>query len=325
MARKIFAVVALFVVCYLGAHFYIRHKNTVTDDVTKVGRLASCQPNDARAITIEQRVEGKPVELRFERVDRPPPGVPSVTAVERWIWVMRTPVAGVADPATVRRIVSTMCGLYDPRDVRADEFRPETATRRLAHRVEITFENGKTSSVEFGALADSATVVHYAGPEGERTVRIPQDFLQVTSRPTGEYKNLRVMRLDADNIQQTTLSIDGKERFTLERAGSDWKVLNDGKMLGQGSDEAGKFLNRVSTLLAIGVVSEDFPDERCAAIPTKVKVSLLDISGRQEVVRFAYGPAGDVLACSSMGAQEFKVHRDMVPYLEITPKSILKK
>lgn len=325
MARKILGLVFLFVVCYLGMHFYIRHKNTVTDDVTKIGRLAECQPNDARVVTVQQYNDGKPVELRFERIDHPAAGVPAVAAVERWIWVMRTPVAGVADPAAVRRIISTLCELYDPQPVRAEEFRPETATRRLARKVEVAFDNGRTSTVEFGMLTDRSTVVRYSGPEGDKVVRIPDGFVEVASLPTGEYKNLRVMRLEADNIQQAVLNIDGKERFTLERAGADWKVLQDGKMLGRASDEAGKFINRVSTLRAIGVISEDFPGEACSRLAPKVKVNLLDISGRQEVVRYAYGATGDVIACSSLGAQEFKVHRDMVPYLEINAKSLLAK
>jgi len=325
MARKILGLVFLFVVCYLGMHFYIRHKNTITDDVTKIGRLAECQPNDARVVTIQQNTDGKPLELRFERIDRPLPGVPAVAAVERWIWVMRTPVSGVADPAAVRRIISTLCELYDPQPVRAADFEPETATRRLARKVEVTFENGKTSTVEFGKLVSRSTVIRYGGPEGDRAVRIPDSFLEVVSLPPGEYKNLRVMRLEADSIQQAVLSVDGRDRFTLERAGADWKVLQGGKVLGGGSNEASKFLNRVSTLRAIGVVSEDYPEERCARLAPKVRVSLFDISGRQEVVRYAYGPAGDVLACSSLGAQEFKIHRDMIPYLEISAQSLLEK
>jgi len=325
MARKISLLFVLFIACYMAAHYYIRYKNTVTDDVTKLGRLANCQPNDARAIKIEQATDGKMQALLFERTDKPAPGIPAVAAMEHWSWVMRSPESGVADPTAIRRIASTLCELYDPVPVRAEEFRPETSPRRLARRVEFTFERGPVAVVEFGADLDRSTVIHYQGPEGDKMVRIPDRFLEVVSLPLADFKNMRVMRLETDNIQQATLTIDGKERFSLERAGADWNVLSQGKTVGSGSEEAVKFLNRISTLRGIGVLAEDFTEEKCAQLKPRAVVKVLDLTGREETVRFLYGKAGgDITACSSLGTQEFKVHHDMLPFLDVSLKSIKK-
>ena len=325
MARKIFTVVALFVVCYMAAHFYIRYKNTVTDDVSKIGRLVECQPNDARTITIWRNIEGRMEELRFERLDQPEPGLPAVTAVARWDWAMRAPSNGVADPTTMRRIASTLCELYDPVPVRAEEFHPEILTRRLARRVVVSLDGGRTATVEFGALADRSTVIRFSGIGPPRLVRITDRFLEVVSLPAGDYKNLRVMRLETDNIQSAKLTIDGKERFSLERAGADWKVLLRGKAVGDGSEEAMKFLNRISTLRGIGVEAEGFPPEKCAALKAYAVVSALGIAGRQETLRFDFGPKGDIMACSSLGAQEFRVHHDMAQFLDVPLKRVVVK
>ncbi|MGG2324687.1 hypothetical protein, partial [Salmonella enterica] len=90
----------------------LRWKNTVYDDVTKIGRLVECQPNDFRSLEITLTGEGASGELRFERVDQPEAGVPAVTQVGRWRWRMVRPVRGEADADHVRRVASTICELY---------------------------------------------------------------------------------------------------------------------------------------------------------------------------------------------------------------------
>lgn len=327
MAKKILAIVFLFVAFYMGAHFYIRWKNTVTDDVTKISRMVECQPNDLRSLVIQQAVEGKTEELRLERVDQPETGVPAVTAMARWEWRFTQPVTGEADPTLVRRIASTICELYDPIPVRPDDFHPEVSPNRLARRVEAKLvAEGKEQTVafEFGVLADRNTVIRYHDGSGkERTYKIPDRFLQVASVPPEGLRNLRVMKIEADNVQQATLKIDGKERFTLERAGADWKVLQAGKEKGEGSEEAERFVNRLSTLRALDVESPAYSSSDCLAAKAKVVFSVHAIGGREETLRFDYGRGGDVAGCSTLGSQKFRVHRDLVKYLEIPVGKVL--
>lgn len=325
MARKLFGIVGIFLAFYLAAHFYIRWKNTVTDDVTKIGRLVECQPNDAHAIAITQAVDGRSEDLLFERVDQPEPGVPALMAAARWEWRMKAPTAGVADPSILRRVASTLCELYDPIPVRAEDYGVETSPRRLARKVEVTLADNKKVSVEFGALVDRATVIRYRGFGKERTVRIPDRFLETVSLSPQDFRNMRVMRTEADNVQRMQLSLDGKERFTIERAGADWKVLLGGKEKGDGSEAAEKFLNRISTLRAIGLESENFSGKDCAALKFRASVAVLDIVGHEEQVRFDYGPAGNLIACSTQGTQKFRVHRDLLPFLDVSLKSVLAK
>jgi hypothetical protein len=328
MARKLLGLFLIFFVFYMSAHYYIRWRNTVTDDVTKIGRLVECQPNDVRAITIHQLTGGREEDLAFERLDHPEPGIPAVAAVDRWQWKMKTPVAGEADPAVIRRIASTLCELYDPIPVRASDFKPETLTRRLGRQLDATLAtpSGEAKvSVDFGALTDRTTVIRYRGFGKESTVRIPDLFLETVSLPVDDYRNKKVMRTDADNVQQATLVIDGKERFTLERAGADWKVLLGGKEKGEGSDEAAKFVNRVSTVRAIGIDSEGISPQDCSALKARAVVDVRDVLGKVEEVRFAYGPRTDVTACSSLGSQKFHVHHDLVPFLDVPLKMVLKK
>ena len=47
--------------------------------------------------------------------------------------------------------------------------------------------------------------------------------------------------------------------------------------------------------------------------------------GQEEEARFAYGPKGDVTACSSLGTQKFRVHRDLIPFLDVPLKAVRAK
>jgi hypothetical protein len=329
MARKLILLIALFVAFYLAAHLYIRRRNTVTDDVTKIFRLVECQPNDVKSLTIQQNNEGKAQEIHFERLDKPEPGIPAVTAVSRWEWKLASPPGGEADPVLVRRIASTICELYEPIPVRDEFFGLKSATRRLARKVTAALSGENTDryiSFEFGAMNDRSTVVHFDdGAHGVRAYKIPDRFLQVTSLPPEEFRNLRVMRLDADNVQQATLTVDGKERFTLERAGADWKVLLGGKEKGDGAEEAGRFLNRISTLRALEVLDVAYGPKACESAKAKAVLRVHGIAGREETLRFDYGRGGDISACSSLGTQKFRVHRDLLKYLDIPLRNVLAK
>jgi len=330
MVRKIITLVVLFVVFYMSAHYYIRWKNTVTDDVTKISRLVECHPNDLRALRIQQRTEeGKPEELSFERVDQPQPGVPAVTAAERWEWKYVKPFPGEAEPVLIRRIASTICELYDPISLRDEDMKPDTMSHRHAERLEATLatKSGPQNYIfEFGAVSpDHSNVIRFTGPGGTRVLRIPDHFLQAASLTPEAYRNLRVMRLEADNVERAELKIDGKERFTLERAGADWKVLLGGKEKGEGSEEASRFINRVSTLRAIGVDSPEYSPKDCESSPAKAVLNMHGVAGREEILRFNYGKAGDVAACSSARTMKFRVHHDLLQFLDIPMKSVLAK
>ncbi len=334
MLKKLLGVFVIFVAAYMGAHYYIRWKNTVYDDVTKIGRLVECSPNDFRALAVRLAGLGEAGELRFERTDQPEPGVPAITQVARWRWRMSKPISAEADPDHVRRIASTICELYDPTPLRAGEggTAPDESHAGHAELVEAKLDgDGKPRIITFvftGAQPEQRTntVLKSENVEAARSYRIPDHLQQVSSLPVEEFRNKRVMRSEADNVQQIELSINGKERFTLEREGGDWVVLADGKKLGAGSDEAAKFVNRMTTLRAIDVKTENFGVQDCAEkLRNSATVVTKDVTGYTERVRFEFGKSGNVLACSTLGTQEFEVHRDVLPFLDVPVKSVLAK
>lgn len=329
MARKLLALPAIFIVFYLGAHYYIRWKHTIRDDVTRLGRLVECEPNEFQAIQIDQEADGKTETVALEREDAPKPGMPAAAAVSRWEWRFTERLAGEADPVLVRRIASTICELYDPSPIRPGDFRPlraGQAGRRVARKVNAVLraERGPVVlSFEFGDPRGRLYPLRFDGPSGARHVMVADLFQRVSALSPAELRNMRVMRLDSDNVQQASLRINGEERFTLERAGSDWKVFVGGKEKGTGSEEAAKFLNRISTLRGLKISAVGYSSHDCARDKAAAVLSLRGIGGREETLRFAYGRAGSMAACSSLGTQRFVVHRDLLPFLDIPVTKVL--
>lgn len=315
----------LLAVSYLGAHYWLRWKRTVRDDVTKVGRLVDCEPNSVRSVTIERNAaEGKEA-LAFERADTPAPGTTAAVGFAQADWRLRSPLAGEADGALLRRISSTVCELWDPVLVREREVGEPAATVGLARSLRLGLADGGTIEVGFGAAgADRMVPIKVKDAEGKvKTARIPDLLLQTASRPTQEYRSRLVMRMEADNVQQATLKIDGKERFTLERAGADWVVLAGGRKLGASPGEAGKFVNRIATLQALEVLEPQYGPKQCRTLKAKAELGLRGVAGREETVIFDYGRGGDVAACSTARTMKFRVHRDLVKYLDVSPKALL--
>jgi hypothetical protein len=317
----------IFAAAYLGAHYFIRWRNTVNDDVTKISRLVGCHANELRELSIQQGGGGVTETLRFTRADKPDPALPPATALLRWEWSYQQPLTGEAEPVLLRRIAYTICELYDPIPLREGDMRPDTRTFLHAERLEAVLATDKGPekiSFEFGAVAaDHTGVVRFHGPGGERVFRIPANLQVAASQPPAKYRNLRVMRLEADNVERAVLKIGGAERFTLERAGADWAVLLGGKKKGTGSEEAGKFVNRISTLQALAVEDPDFSPESCETMPAKAVLELSGVAGREERLRFYYGQGPDLVACSSVRRAKFRVHQDLLQFLDIPLKAVL--
>lgn len=327
MGRKILFLIALFVACYMSAHFYIRWKNRVDLDSVKTSRLVDCDPNQVRALKIVQKENEKEEELSFERVDVPAPGIPPSVAIAKAVWIQSAPAQNEADTSILNRLASMICEIYDPISVREPELAVSGAKVRRALKLEAAVgaagQAVSVSTFEFGLVSsDRLNTVRYQAAGNKRMVKISPQLLQLASLPPAQYKNARVLRMNPDDVQYAKVSIDGKERFTLERAGSDWNVLLAQKNLGKGTPEAGRYVNRIATLRALDSQFDASAGAGCAKETHTVTVEIRGVGDDSERVGFDYQKKGDVSACNSTRSAKFKIHRDMVNYLE-TPVSKL--
>ena len=325
--RSLVVLLVIFVAFYLGAHYWIRWRHTVTNDVAKISRLVECEPNELRLLEIQQSAEGKARELKFERVDQPEAGIPAVTQFGRSEWKFVSPLQGEADATILRRIASTLCELYDPIPLRAEDFQgnpPDGSRRLLAGFAGVG--GFRSLQFEFGPLtANRSSVIRFLDGKNQRVLRVPLALFQESSLPPEAYQNLRVMRMEGDNVQVISLSIDGKERFSLERNGADGAVMVGGKVKGAGSDEARRFLNRLASLRGLGVEDPAYSSADCQKGKARAVVSFRGVAGKEEALRFDYGKGGMIMACSTGRSSKYRVHRDLLQYLDLSAKSVTAK
>jgi hypothetical protein len=328
MSRKILTLVVLFFVCYMSAHYWLRWKNQNSYDSVKLSKLVDCDPNSVRSLKIVQRENDKEEELIFERKDVPEPGVPAAALLARAEWMQTAPVPSEGDTLKLNHLASMVCEIYDPIPLRASEMKMSFTKERRAVRLEAGVETSPqrlaTSVFEFGMVtADRLNLVQFSG-EKTRTVKIPTQLLKLSSLPPAQFKNYRVARLSADNIEHATVRMDGKDRFVLERDGPGWRITAGAKKSVSASVEADRYVNRIATLLALKADFAPTGGPDCEKGNHKVAVELYAVGGRTEILGFDYGKKGEVSACSSARSAYFKIHRDMVAYLETPPARMIK-
>jgi hypothetical protein len=319
MLRKLFTLLVIFIVFYLGAHFYLRWKNRVEVDTIKTTKLIDCEPNQVRGIRVQQGESGKDEVLKFTRVDTPEAGVPPAEQLARAIWRSDTGNGAEADVSVLNHLASLACEIYDPIPKRAGDFKSEEKPSWRARSIEFTLGAGEKSeahTVEFGPVgSDRQNLIRYRSAGTQQVAEISPQLLELASQPPQKFLSSRVLRMTADDIQTVAASYGGKEKFTLERVGSDWRMLVKGKA-SKGREDPDRFVNRLATLRALTV--RPGQAENCGKGPSKVEFRLRGLGGKEELVAFDYGKSGSVTACSSARDALFGVHRDMLKYLDLT-------
>lgn len=318
--KKLSLLLLILIVSYLGAHYWIKWRRTLHDDVTKVGRFVSCEPNQIRLIEVERTTPMlQPEKLKFERVDRADPGVPEAILFARSDWRYRSPLTGEAEASTLRRIASSLCELWDPILIQ------EPKAFQSLTKISFLTETGGRGSLSVSQPGEDRLVIaKFESPSGEtKFAKIPDLIYRVVGIPVEDFRTKRVVRMEADNVQRATLIFSGKERFTLERAGAGWVILFGEERIGTGGASAGKFVNRLATLQALDVIEPEFSAQECKKLKARATVNLAGVAGREETVVLDYGRGGDIAACSTGRNMKFRVHRDLVKYIDISPRALM--
>lgn len=330
MLRKSLILLLIFITVYLAAHFYIRGKNRATLDSVKVSKLIDCEQNQVRSIRVSQKNKsGKETILSFERTDQPAAGLPVAAQLAGAEWAYKSPLSGEADASILNRIAAKICEQYEPIPIRAEDVGEPTASGDKSFAIKLEFQltgDAQTRALRFGAIAsDRQSMAEYTENNKSRFVKIAPELFNITSLPPADFLNLRVMKMNLDNIQRAAFFFDGKEKFILERAGADWTILSDSKFRGAASENAIKYVNRIGTLRAVGILSSEYTREQCAAGKHAIRVELSGVGERSEILQFDVVKNKEkyLSACSTERKALFRVHQDLLNYLLVPMKELI--
>jgi hypothetical protein len=324
MWKKILVILFVFVGFYLAAHFYIRWKNTVTDNVTKLGKLIPCEPNEVDSFEFGSTT-GALQEVR--RVDQKKSGEPPAIQFENSEWKLVGTPTMEADQVITTAIVSGACEIYDPIPTKESEFSEAgTAIKKLVVRIS---KSGKLDTWGLDYISSAANRVVYlkaTDPSGDiKYYKTQTKLLPLISLSVKEMANLRFMRMLADNINKVTVNVKGREEFSMERNGDHWDIFQAGKKLGKGSEESVKFVNRFTTLKALSADYDQLNPSMCDPKIAKASVILEGIANKKEILAFDYEKNGPIRACNSEREAVFTIHKDFATYLNVGVEKLLAK
>ncbi len=322
MAKKIAIILGVFVGFYLAAHYYIRWKNTVTDNVTKVKKIIPCEPNQIVGLKIGSK-DAPTMEIR--RVDQPTPGAPPALQFEQSEWKILGEHKMEAEQALTTGIVAKVCEIYDPIPVREEEYVRLGGAKVTLLAVGSVEGSESTWSMEFTDLGQDRLVVMKLSEGGEspKYYKTAAKLSQLISLPPKDFINTRLMRMPADAINRMSVGLAKGKSFRLERNGEGWDLYEGEKQLGSGSDEAIRFVNRFTTLKAIDVNYGELNPNVCDPDKGTATVQIEGLNNRVELLSFQYGKAGPIKACNSQREAIFSIHRDFLPFLETPVKKML--
>lgn len=325
--KKIIILLGIFIGFYLVGHYSIRWRNRQAVEPAAATRLVDCDLNKIHRIKITQKEKGIENSFLFERVDAKDASLPISAQTAKAEWRIIAPKNIEADSTMLTRYAAQICEIYNPINIRKEDFVPSEAAERRATKVEFNFygEDDFSHSLQFGLVgADRMNVVEYSSSGKNIVAKIPPTLLQASSLSADSYTNYRVMKMNVDNIQAATIYMDGKEKFSVERAGSDWKVLRQGKELGIGA-EAGKYLNRLATLRGIQLLDTEFPQEKCEKEKNNVRVEFSGIANKRETLYFTTQNTKQISSCSNARTSKFEIHKDILKYIFIPADKLLAK
>jgi hypothetical protein len=315
VGKKISILLLIFVATYMAAHFGIRWKNRLASEPKPLAKMINCEPREVRGVSITDR---SGIAAEYIRSDTPAPGTPPMAEMADARWELKG--KGEADSSALNRLASMACDFFAPEAPEGEPFKPASEGAQVVVW-NITGDGAGEYRLEFGSPTMGRLVQgKLRKPNGEEhLLHMQPKLFQLASLPEQQQMNRRVARMLPDTVREARLLVGGNERFRLQREGADWRLASSGGGGIPASPEGQKFVNRVTTLMALETSFGACKMER----PADLVVELEGMANRKEQVRFLRGKGNARwTACSSEREATFSVHPDIAKYIEPSISSL---
>lgn len=284
----------------------VKHREKVA------AQLLDCDPNDVRKIELTESNRG---QIILERTDAAADQAFKSQVTDLIQWQMREPRRVEADAGKVSKLVGMLCHTYNPEKI-SDQEKQGVSFNGTTVRI---WEKADEQPVE---LQFSPKVVQRRGyvrvGDSGAAYRVSEALFRVVSVPADFLENRKIARIVPSNVLRLRVWAKEKEAISMERNDDGWLLKRGEKILGNGSEEAERYVNRIVTLNALSLVAEHTV---CQKAPD-FRLELGGVSGRKEELKFFFYKDG-MLGCNSDRSDTFLVHRDFAKYLSISPKKLM--
>jgi hypothetical protein len=334
MKKKLIYLVTVFVVALLSGYFWLqwKHQKVLAERAPKA--FLTCNKYDISQIELLRRENGGGKRYLFERTDHPKAGLTPETAALSAEWQLTVPEVVEADASLAKMMVQAFCDLYSYQKVENTDLSAlglkEPAVEVVLSAAASKEKNWRVRlSNKVPQSANQKHLVYAAIPNGETwdVYLVPPTARMIFFIPKERFNNRRLVKMQVHDVQLAKVFFQGVERFSIERSGGDWQLISAGKNLGV-NEEAGKYINRISTLSAIELLANSGGEKYCTSKPKEleVEVQLVGVADRRETIRFSKPSMqkGKTLmkACSHSRQAIFGVHPEMWKYLDQSSKAL---
>lgn len=321
MIKKIAFLIVLFLAAYLGAHFYIRESKKIKTDTAILTRLLDCEPNNVKRIKL---YNSQGHEIAFDRVDDLVNGMPSTAQFGMAEWDISMPDMGEGDTQAINRVASTTCESFNPVPINKSSWKGKASNEGITSYIELGFikdEHEKRARLSFGESYPDKTVdIELKVDEREpEYFRISSKLFNLINEEEKNWKNFKITRMPNDSIQVVSVFLKNQEKFTLEREGISWRKKIGSIDKGLVSEEANKYVNRISTLRALDIKNPNLGKANCESKAKDFKIIFRGLNNNSEIIVINKSK-NHLFACSSARDSEFIVHGDMLKYLPTSIK-----
>ena len=337
--KKLIILVGMFTLCLgLGYLGFSERKPEPTTSILSWDKPPVCDPNQIREFKLTRFfAQEEREEIIFKRTDPERVGSSETAQRIRTQWSIAQPNYGEAETSMAQRIVSSVCDMPRAVRIKSPNF---TKLGLVDPLIEVSFtipseeeEYFVNWRYSFGKELPGKKMSMMFSADNVRTMAftVPRNLKRFLSPPSKSFRNRRVMQMPLDTVDFMRVSMEGKERFTLERAGSEWKIIVNQEEMGTANKTASQFVNRLGTLRAMDILDSNLDSDKCGRLNHIFAIDVEGVGNRKERILFAKPKelVGRkrirILACSSRRTTLFGVHSDMWNYLAVDVNSLKRK
>lgn len=144
------------------------------------------------------------------------------------VWTLQGDLADRADPNLVRRLLETASGLIPldtiaPGDLKGEVSLASLGLKKPKHT--LTFRNGGTHTLCLGAEGAAKGRLYARLDPGSSVYLIPDEVATLAFRPVQEFRDKRLTALQAEQLREVSLTVDGGLRqLKLRKEPREWMI-----------------------------------------------------------------------------------------------------
>src|SRR5262245_16084553 len=200
--------ILLMVLAALGAALYFTRNTTETSPAVSTPRkLISLSEDDITGIELQTTAGEKAM---FQRASG--------------TWNLTSPVAAPADQGAVQALLSSLLALDSLGQVAIDNNASALGLDHPSASIRLTPNSGQPVALAIGSPTGTGGNIYVRLNDSAKAELVAAALMYDLEKPITRYRDARLIRQRADEIQQLTITQSDGQEVAVEKRGEDWRI-----------------------------------------------------------------------------------------------------